>query len=150
MNWTAYHLILAYTWLRLLGSANPDLSVAVLRGADLRVADLQGADLQRADLRWANLQGADLQRANLRGADLQGADLRWADLRGAKGWLLLDMTDPRGYQPMATEKDGVWFIQAGCHKFTVEEALQHWGKQYSGDRDIGDRYLRAIKELLRL
>lgn len=30
---------------------------------------------------------------------------------------------------------------------SVEDALAHWGSGYEGDREIGDRYLRALNEL---
>ena len=110
-------------------------------------ADLSGVDLSRIDL-----SGTCLSRANLSGTDLRGADLTWsnlrgADLHGAHHCLRLDMVDPREYQPVAVATDAGWQIYSGCLSFGVAEALEHWGTGYEGERDIGDRYLRAIKAL---
>jgi len=90
---------------------------------------------------------ADLRGADLSGANLSGAYLRGAYLRGAKHILCLDMHDPRGYTPVAVNHDGAWRIFSGCRDFTFDEALKHWGKGYGGDREIGDRYLRALSAL---
>jgi hypothetical protein len=38
-------------------------------------------------------------------------------------------------------------VVKGCHWFTIEWALNHWGEKYTGDREIGDSYLKAISEL---
>jgi len=129
-----------------------DLHGADLRGADLREADLREADLRGADLRGADLRGAYLRGANLRGANLheaylRGANLRGANLRGAEGLVNLDMVDPRGYLPVAVVHPGGWRIVSGCRDLTVADALTHWGEGYRGDREIGDRYLRAIAAL---
>jgi len=124
-----------------------DLREANLRGANLRGANLRGADLGEADLRAADLGEANLHGANLHGANLSGADLRGADLRGAEHCVRLDMVDPREYQPVAVATDDGWQIYSGCRSFSVREALDHWGAKYKGRRKIGDRYLRAIKEL---
>ncbi len=120
--------------------------------ADLSVANLNEANLSGANLNEANLSGADLRGANLSGADLSGADLRGADLSGADlsrtiGCVRLDMVDPREYQPVAAAHTDGWMIKGGCQWLTVPEALEHWGPTYKGDRDIGDRYLRAIAAL---
>jgi len=119
-----------------------DLGGAYLGGADLRSANLRGADLRSADL-----GGANLGDANLRGADLRSADLGGADLRDADHCIRLDMVDPREYQPVAVATDAGWLIYSGCRSFTVDEALYHWGESYREEREIGDRYLRAIKAL---
>ena len=95
----------------------------------------------------ADLGGADLGGAYLRGAYLRGANLRGADLGGAEHCIRLDMVDPREYKPVAVATDEGWRIYSGCRSFTVEEALCHWGDTYQDEREIGDRYLRAIKTL---
>ena len=121
-----------------------NLRRACLRDADLRYADLCEANLRRADLRWANLRGADLSGADLCEADLRGADLRGVNLLGATGFMLLPAQDPRGYNwPHAVLHDE-WMIRAGCRFFTIEQAKQHWGVDYKGDREIGDMYLYAV------
>jgi len=134
---------------------NADLRGADLRGADLQNADLRGAYLRDADLRGVNLRGANLRGADLRGADLRGADLRDAnlrdaDLQGVKNFFLLPVGDPRGWSFTHAVKstDGEWLICAGCRRLSVTEALQHWGENYKGRRDIGDQYLYAINWLV--
>ena len=88
-----------------------------------------------------------LRGADLRGANLREADLRGADLRGANGIVNLDMADPRGYLPVAVAREDGWRIVSGCRDLSVGVALKHWGDTYAGDREIGDRYLRAIAAL---
>lgn len=101
---------------------------------------------KRADLSNADLRGADLSRAYLSGADLRAADLRAADLSRCTGFMLLPVQDARGYSwPHAVQqKDGTWKIRAGCRFFTIEEAREHWGAGYKGDREIGDLYCYAV------
>ena len=120
------------------------LSVANLLHADLHRANLSHATLSYADLRRANLRYADLREAELSGANLSGANLSCASLSGATGFLLLPVQDFRGYSwPHAVLHDH-WMIRAGCRFFTIEEARQHWGDSYQGDREIGDMYLHAV------
>ncbi len=127
-----------------------NLSGADLRWSDLRWSDLRRADLSGADLRGANLRWSDLRRAGLSGADLSGADLSDADLSGAnfmgaKGFLLLPVQDTRGYSfAHAIETDEGWRIRAGCRDFSIEDAREHWGAGYKGDREQGDLYLYAV------
>jgi len=106
-----------------------DLSGADLSGADLSGADLSRADLFGADLSGADLSGADLSRADLFGADLSRADLFGADLSGAdlSGADLIDAgVDSRGYRWVAIREDDGIRIYAGCRRFTLAEAHQHW------------------------
>lgn len=129
-----------------------DLYRAYLRGADLRSADLRSANLRAADLRGARLYGAALRGANLydadlRSANLYGANLRGARLYGAKGLIVLDMTDPRGYIPVAIAWDDGWRIYSGCRWFTVSEALEHWRNPKHEALEIAARYVRAILAL---
>ena len=90
---------------------------------------------------------AHLRGAHLRGAHLSVADLSGAHLSGADGCIRLDMVDPREYQPIAVAHAEGWMIGSGCRWFTVAEALNHWGEGYNENREIGDRYLRAIAAL---
>ena len=131
-----------------------DLRSADLRSADLSSADLSSANLSYADLRFANLSSANLSSANLRFADLGSADLssadlsyanlRSANLRSAKNFYLLPVQDPRGhcFASAVRTKDG-WRIRAGCRFFSAEQAREHWGESYAGERWIGDMYLYA-------
>ena len=96
----------------------------------------------RANLRYANLSGADLS-----GADLSGANLSGANLSGATGIVCVNFHDPRGYRPVAVNHGGGWRIYSGCRSLMFAEALQHWGEGYRGDKDIGQGYLCALKEL---
>lgn len=121
-----------------------DLRRADLRRAVLWGADLRGADLRCADLEGATLAGADLRRADLRRATLTGATLTGATLTGARGLYELDMTDPRGYRPVAVAHPDGWRIASGCRWFTVPEAVAHWSGR---DHKYAARYLRAISEL---
>ena len=96
-------------------------------------------------LRWrADLSDANLSDANLIGADLRGADLRRADLRGTEGIVAISGHDGRGYQLYAVRgKDGPR-IKGGCHWFTADEALAHWGGENYPDKERGHRYVAAI------
>ena len=38
-------------------------------------------------------------------------------------------------------------IRAGCRFFTIEQAKEHWGESYEGDREQGDMYLHAVEWL---
>jgi hypothetical protein len=121
---------------------------ADLNWADLRGAILHGADLRRADLREADLSEAILRGADLRGADLRGADLRGADLREAKGHIPLTSTD-HGYYVFAMQQEGgSWKIVAGCHEFSPEEALKHWGASDYHTPRSGRRCVSAVKWFL--
>lgn len=130
-----------------------DLSHANLSGGNLSRANLsggvslRGADLRFANLSHANLCGANLKYSRLEGIDLHGAELRGIDLRGATGVVRLDMHDPRDYTPVAIAHADGWRIKSGCRWFTVDEATQHWGPDYDGTREIGDRYMRALAAL---
>lgn len=125
-----------------------DLSGAHLREANLRGANLRGANLSGAYLSGAYLVGADLSGADLREANLIGANLRGADLYKATGIERLNMIDPRGYVPVAQHIDGQVIITSDCRRFAADDALVHWGESYQGERRIGDRYLRAIRQYL--
>jgi hypothetical protein len=137
--------------------------------AGLRGADLRGADLRGASLRDGNLEYANMQSANLQNADLQGASLRYADLRGAilgKTELqgaFLDDTDFRGAKIFGktiidilrrvTRSDGyeffLWhceegfFIEAGCHFFTWDQASNYWTRTRGGT-PLGDETLDIL------
>ena len=126
---------------------------ADLRGADLRGADLRGADLRGADMREANLRDADLRDADLRGASLWGADLRGASLWGADlsdlrrntGLRVVTVTD-RGYTVVASQDvDGTWWIVAGGRRFSVAEAVAHWGADTYHTPKSGRRVVAAIE-----
>jgi len=125
-----------------------NLRHADLRDADLSYSDLRGVDLSYSDLRGANLSGADLSGASLSGANLSYADLRYVYLCGAKSFRFLPVQDPRGYSfAHAIETGEGWRVRAGCRDFSIEEALDHWGGGYNGDRETGDSYLYAVNWL---
>lgn len=87
---------------------------------------------------------ANLSRANLSRANLSEANLSGAYLSGAKGFILLPVQDARGYSfPHATLTTDGWQIRAGCRLLGIDDARQHWGESYEGDREIGDMYLYA-------
>lgn len=77
-------------------------------------------------------------------ANLTGANLRCADLTEAKGTYELDMTDPRGYRPIAVAHADGWRIASGCRWFTVPEALAHWSERC---HKYASRYIQAINGL---
>lgn len=82
--------------------------------------------------------------ANLTRADLTGADLSYANLTRAEGALDLPVGDPRGYRCVAGIAHKPLLVFAGCRSLTIAQAREHWGRAYEGDREIGDRYLRAL------
>ena len=103
-------------------------------------------------LTYTDLRMADLRMADLRGADLSGANLCWADLSGADlseaaGIIELPVGDPRGYRSFAVKHYRGWIIFAGCRKFTIHEAKDHWGDDSYNDHDRGERYVHAIEYL---
>ena len=106
--------------------------------------DPEGAELSRANLSGANLIGASLIGVNLSRANLSGANLSDADLIGARHIVRLPVGDPRGYDAVAILDSTKWSIASGCRWLQIEEARRHWGKEYTGDREIGDLYLRAL------
>ena len=128
-----------------LSEAN--LSEANLTGANLTGANLSEAYLGGANLTGADLRGADLSCADLSGADLSEADLSGADLSGAAGIIELPVGDPRGYRSFAVKHDRGWIIFAGCRKFTIPEAKDHWGDDSYNDHDRGERYIHSIEYL---
>ena len=141
---------LLHAHLRGANLRHANLSAAHLFEANLRFASLRGADLSGADLCGVNLREADLRRADLRGANLRHADLCGADLTDVKGFLLLPVQDMRGYSfAHAVETDDGWRIRMGCRDFSIEEAREHWGGGYKGDREQGDIYLYAVDWLER-
>ena len=133
--------------LRADGSAMPDLRDANLRDANLRGAYLRDANLRGAYLYGAYLYGAYLRDANLCGADLRDANLYGADLYGVVGIYRLDMVDPRGHEAIAHTVGGAWIIKSGCRYLSVPDALAYWGSDEYHDKEIGARYVRAIKAL---
>ena len=67
----------------------------------------------------------------------------------AKNWLVLPVTDPRGYSAYASRvtvgpQTGYWLVHSGCHEMTIKCAREHWGEDYAGHRWIGDQYLAAL------
>ena len=88
-----------------------------------------------------------LEGADLRGANLRGAYLRGAYLQGVIGLYFPSLMDPRGYTSYVKLVAGSLLWGAGCRLLTLEEAAAHWGEAYDGERAIGDRYVRAIRDL---
>jgi hypothetical protein len=76
-----------------------------------------------------------------------GANLNAANLSGAKNIIRLPVGDPRGYDCVAFLSDSGWRIYVGCRYFFMEEAKKHWGENYKGEREIGDRYIYALNWL---
>ena len=129
-----------------------DLHGADLHGANLSWADLHGENLRGADLSWADLRGADLSWANLSHADLRGADLHEADLSGAN---LHGATVPFSNSYMdirnytihyRADENDILFI-AGCHKFSIDEARNHWGSSDYPSPARGRRMLATCEML---
>ena len=131
-----------------------DLRGSNLRDSNLSDSDLSNSDLSNSDLRDSNLSDSDLRYSNLRGSNLSDSDLRYSDLRdsnlsnsdlsGVTGFVLLPVQDMRGYSfPHAIQTDNGWRIRAGCRDFSIEDAREHWGVEYEGDRSQGDMYLHA-------
>lgn len=94
---------------------------------------------KRLDLSRANLAGA-----NLISADLAGADLTRADLISAKGIIRITGHDSRGWELFLVAWEDGPRVKAGCHWFTVAEALDHWSSESYPDRKRGQRYVDAV------
>ena len=107
-----------------LGGAN--LGGADLRGANLGGANLGGANLGGANLGGANLGGAKLWGANLGGANLGGANLGGAKLWGAKVLGIASVGYIDGWPTTLWRTDWGYRLQAGCHTFTLDEAIAHY------------------------
>ena len=86
--------------------------------------------------------GADLYEANLYGANLREANLYGANLGGVA--LIDGGQERRGYRFWAwRDKDGGTVYRAGCHEWRdIDEALTHYGDDYSSD---GDRHECAAR-----
>ena len=140
-------------WLEGDGGEMANLNGADLNGANLSHANLRGANLSFAELSFAELRGANLSHANLRGANLNGADLYGAVLNsscfiGAVGFVLLPVQDNRGYSFVHAVKHGdEWVIKAGCRSFSIDRALEHWGRDAYPDKMRGAMYVNAVKWL---
>ena len=52
--------------------------------------------------------------------------------------------DSRGYWLNVREIDGAPLFTAGCRRFSLEEALEHWGDGYTGTGD-NKAYIHAIE-----
>jgi len=119
-----------------------------LRYCDFRGSDLSHCDFSGSDLSYCDFRGSDLRYCDLRYCDFRYCDFRYCDFRHAKGVILLPVQDPRGYSfVFAIECNDGWRVRAGCRDFTIEQALEHWGDSYKGDRGIGDAYLYAVNWL---
>ena len=133
-----------------------DLSGAHLRGTNLSDADLSGAHLSGAHLRGADLRGAHLRGTNLSDADLSGTNLSGADLSGTTidGKRILSgahhvfAPSPHGYwyTCFAVEGDDKWMVLAGCRRFTLAEAIEHW----TGDERMDGAIEKWVLERLAL
>ena len=97
------------------------VEIAVKQGANLGGADLRGADLRGANLGGANLGGAKLWGANLGGANLGGAKLWGAKVLGIASVGYID-----GWPTTLWRTDWGYRLQAGCHTFTLDEAIAHY------------------------
>jgi hypothetical protein len=119
-------------WLRGEGGKRADLTDAVLTDADLTGAVLTGA----------RLTGAILTRARLTDAVLTGATVNR---------LLRRATRSDGWEFFLWHCQEGFFIAAGCHWFTPDEARQHWTATRVGTplgdetQDILDFFDAAIK-----
>ena len=74
----------------------------------------------------ANLGGADLRGANLGGANLGGANLGGAKLWGAKVLGIASVGYIDGWPTTLWRTDWGYRLQAGCHTFTLDEAIAHY------------------------
>jgi hypothetical protein len=135
-------------------ASDANLYDADLRGANLCGANLYRADLSGADLRGAILSGADLRDAilygaNLYGANLYGADLSGADLCGAD--LICGPQRSDGYRFLLYRNpdNGTLTIVAGCRKFGLEAARQHWQTTRAGT-PLGDETFAILDFLERM
>lgn len=90
-------------------------------------------DFRSADLRDANLRGAYLGGAGLRGADLRDGPAR------SDGWFFFLQRLTGDEAPM---------VQAGCRRFTREQARKHWARTRGGT-PLGDETTAILDERLR-
>ena len=120
-----------------------NLSRANLVGATLIEADLSKANLSEANLSRAYLVGANLSGANLSGANLIGANLSDANLIGAT--VPVAAFDCRGFALNVRHVDGRLQFIAGCRRFTLEQALDHWGSPDYANPERGRQYCAWVK-----
>ena len=125
---------------------DPQGERADLRRADLRRANLTRATLRDADLRDADLASADLANATLINADLRDADLSDATLTNAT-LTYTTLTDDRQHSLAYRWDGGALRFLAGCHRFTLEEAIAHWGSPRYPNPKRGQRYARTCQFL---
>ena len=157
-----------YDWLNNNGGHRANLSYADLSGANLRRADLSDADLSYADLSGANLRYANLRRANLRRADLSYADLSYADLSGADlrranlsganlsganlsgANLIAGGQNTRGYLFYAYMDDNALILRAGCRRFTLQQAKDHWNNAHDDDPVLKEDCISIVERIERM
>ncbi len=126
-------------WRKANHDSRLDLFGANLFGADLRGADLFGANLRDADLRDADLRDADLRDADLRGANLFGAKLSGANVEHVSR--CLEASSGSGYTMiLADHGDEGLIVHCGCHRFTLEQAREHWRE----GKDHEEQHLRDV------
>lgn len=110
------------------------LGGAKFAGCDFTGADLSGCDLDGADFSGAILAGASMSdsaavRAKFDKADLTGADFGDTNIYGATFDECIGAhyagQDPRGYHFIGV-RGIIVAIYAGCRRFSVGQAVEHW------------------------
>ena len=84
------------------------------------------AESWRVAVEIAVKQGANLGGADLRGANLGGANLGGAKLWGAKVLGIASVGYIDGWPTTLWRTDWGYRLQAGCHTFTLDEAIAHY------------------------
>jgi hypothetical protein len=97
------------------------------------------ADLTRAVLTGAVLSGARLTGARLTDAVLTGAVLSGATMKR----LLRRAMRSDGYDFFLWQGQKGFFIAAGCRRFTMDEARQHWLATRAGT-PLGDETMDIL------
>jgi len=137
---------LRYSDLRYANFIDVNFTNADLRGANLSDAYLRGSNFSYSDLRYTKFREASLSGVNLFCANLEGTDFSGANLRFSYNYICLGY-DKRGYHFRAVKYETGWLISAGCHLFTIEQAIDHWSKK--GNKDALARVAIVQTEIVR-
>ena len=151
----------AYPYIQIEDQANPDVWIYNQAHPDILIKDQANPDIQIYDQAYPDIQIEDQANPYIWIKDQARPDIHIKEQAHPNIWIKNQASpriindnktrilflghDSRGYARSLSWKDDLGLIfRAGCHTFTIEEARQHWGEVYDGNRDEGDGYLRLL------
>ena len=117
--------------------------------ADLQARDklFYECDFTGAILRWSALVCAQFQSCAMRGVDLSGANLTRTEFSYCDDIIDAGL-DPRGWRFIGVrgldDAKEVYTIQAGCRRFTHDQALEHWERNNAAECLMKVDYIHRV------